>query len=293
VRIDRRRQELAIVGVPVRRVDEEELLWRISIDIKGDEYRIRQDLQNLTLVRDGEVIAKGKVTQPISAELLIDHNGKLREVRGLEKTALSLQTLAASGMEEAARHSLTPASLTSLVASRYTVLFGETIGQPATPGTSWTIKNPPDSFVVSRTVTVMHYEPCGAATCARLDVDFQLDPHAVADAALDFAKAGIQATGGDPSSVSVRRATYSMSGTMLVEPATMLNHGASLIEGGLVTLLDPSQREVKVEVKGTTELTYAYPAAGRVSGLPGSPANEEPVPDHIEPFTIFGEQATR
>src|SRR5262245_32919340 len=44
VRTDRKTEEVAIVGQPLRRVDNEELRWRVRVGRKGDEYRIKQDL---------------------------------------------------------------------------------------------------------------------------------------------------------------------------------------------------------------------------------------------------------
>jgi VCBS repeat-containing protein len=201
---------------------------------------------------------------------VIDSNGNLTDVKGLEKTAETLRALIAPGKEKEAEQMITPGFLAYIVASRYKVLFGDTIGRQATPGSSWTITNPQGSLVTSRTVTVTGQEACDSATCARLQVDFKIDPKAVADAALNIVKSRVSAAGGDPSKVTVRQASYGMSGSMLTEPATMLSHGASLSEGGTVTVADPTQEQgVTVEIKGTTELTYSYsrvPSAARPSG---------------------------
>ncbi|HVW26523.1 MAG TPA: hypothetical protein VHC69_14240 [Polyangiaceae bacterium] len=261
VRTDKRRREMGIVGAPLRRVDDEELTWHIAVEQHGDQYHVKQDLVHISDKRDGRIVAEGRPPEGISAELVIDHDGNLLEVRGLDKAAQVLRSLVAPGEEADAAPLITPDFLSDVVAMRYRVLFGETIGKGATPGSTWTITNPPGSVIASRTVTVMGDEACDGTTCARLHVDFNLDPREVAGAASDMLKARVSAAGGDASKVNVKTASYGMKGSMLVEPATMLNHGAQLDEGGTVTLTDPDGQSVTVEVKGTTELTYSYPSA--------------------------------
>jgi len=266
VRTDRRREEIAIVGVPLRKVDEDELTWNIGIEHRGDQYRVKQELVMVDFERDGRTVAKGKPPKGIAAELVIDRDGNLMDVSGLDQAAEVLRSLAGPGEEAEAERVITPDLLAYVIAMRYRLLFGETIGRGATPGTSWTISNPPGSVIMSRTVTVTGQETCDATTCARLKVDFKLDPRQVADAAADIVKSRVSESGGDPSKVTVRDASYEMKGSMLVEPATMLSHGAMLNEGGKVTVVDPDQKSVTVEIKGTTELSYSYgagPAAMR------------------------------
>lgn len=266
VRTDRRSEEVAIVGVPLRRVDDEELRWQVAVARKGSDYRVKQDLVYISLARDGQTLAKGKVREGISAELVIDQNGNLTDVQGLDKTADTLQSLAAPGQEAAAEQLITPEALAYIVASRYKLMFGDTIGRPATPGATWTINGPAGSFVASRTVTVTGQEKCDNATCARLQVDFKLDPRVVADRAVKLVKERVLAAGGDPSKVTLRQASYGMSGSMLIESATMLSHGAMLAESGTVTVADPTGAELAVAIKGTTELSYSYSKVPEAAG---------------------------
>jgi hypothetical protein len=261
VRTDKRRREVALVGAPLRRVDEEELTWNIRVEHKGDQYHITQELVHISDQRDGRILADGKPPRGIAAELVIDHDGNLLDVKGLDKTSEVLSSIVAPGKEAEAARILTPDFLSDIVASRYKMLFGDTIGHDAAPGSSWTINNPPGAFVASRTVTVTRQEPCDGSTCARLQVDFRLDPREVADAAADMIKFRVAAGGGDTSKVTVKHADYEMRGAMLVEPATMLPHGATLNEGGTALLGDPTETEVTVEIKGTTEISYSYPSA--------------------------------
>lgn len=257
-RTDRHRQERSITGTAINRVDEDELQWKVAVEKKGDQYRVKQDLAHLTMRQDGKVLADGDVKEGIRAELVIDRNGNLMEVKGLEGTAARLKELAAPGMETQVEQTLTPQYLATLVSNRYRVLFGETIGRPAKPGSSWTVTNAPGSFVTSRKVTVERQEMCGTVTCARLRVDFKVDPKTLSDTAVSLVQSRVQAGGGDMSKVTVKSASYGMSGTMLVEPSTMLSHGASLSEIGSVTVAGTSGQQMTVAVKGTTDITYDY-----------------------------------
>jgi hypothetical protein len=272
IREDHRKDEIAIVGAPLRRVDEEALRWKVGIKRKGEQYRVRQDLVHVTLKRDGKSLVDSKVEKGISAELIIDHDGNLIDVKGLEKTAARLRELAAPGSEAAVAQTLTPEYLSDVVANRYRILYGETIGRQASPGSSWTVTNPPGSFVASRKVKVERYEQCGAATCARMRVDFKVDQRVMTDAAVDVVRSYVLSSGGDPSNVRVKSASYGMSGAMLNEPSTMLSHGASFAEVGTVNVAGPSN-DIAVNVKGTTELVYKYPSA-----TPPAAQNSAPEP---------------
>jgi len=270
VRTDRRSEEIAIVGVPLRRAEEEELRWKIGVDQDGKKYSVQQDLVYISYARDGQTFAQGKVDEGISAELVLDDSGNLKEVKGLDKTADTLRKLIMPGHEAEAEQMITPESLEYLVASRYKVLFGDTIGRPAEPGSTWTIKSPPGSFIASRTVKVTRHEACGNTTCALLHVAFELDPQVVTDRAMKLVRSRVVAAGGDPARVNMRRATYGMSGSMLIEPATMLSHGASLVESGTVTVADATEQEISVEIKGTTEISYAYSEESAAAEPPGA-----------------------
>lgn len=269
VRTDRRSEEVLIVGTPVRRIDDEELRWRSRIERVGDEYRVKQDLVYLSLARNGEPLVEGKVPEGIWATLLVDEEGTLKEVSGLDETAETLRSLVAPGREAEADQFITEEAFAELVAARYTFLSGGTIGRPSAPGSTWTIENPPGSLVASRTVSVTGHEGCGSATCARLKVDFELDPEVVTNAGIRLVKASASAAGEDPATVTARDATYEMSGWMLIEPATMLSHGASLSEAATLTVVDATEGEVTIQIKGTTELSYAY--GSRAAALPRCP----------------------
>jgi hypothetical protein len=264
VRTDRRSEEVAVVGAPLRQIETDELRWRTRVARAPEGYRVTQDLVYLSYTRDGETLLQGEVPKGISATLLIDPRGKLSGVTGLEQTAETLRSLVTPGQEAVAEKVFTAQALSDMVATRYEILFGETIGRPSAPGSSWKLTSPPGSFVKSRTVTVTGHEPCGDAMCARLQVAFQLDPKVVSDTAVRIVRSSMAAADEDPSQMTVKDSSYSMSGWMLLEPATMLSHGASLSEGGTVTVAGADQKVITIELKGTTELSYSY-THGRTS----------------------------
>jgi hypothetical protein len=274
VRTDRRSEEVAVVGAPLRQIETDELRWRTRVAREGDAYRIDQDLVYLSYSRDGETLLQGEVPKGISATLHIDPRGELTSINGLERTAETLRSLVTPGQEAVAEKLFTAESLSDVVASRYKILFGETIGRPSAPGSSWKLSHPPGSFVTSRTVTVTGHEPCGETICARLQVTFELDPKVVADTAVGIVGSSLGGAGEAPEQATVKSADYRMSGWMLLEPATMLSHGASLTEGGTVTVADADNKAITIELKGTTELSYSY-THGRTS------ANSTPVESRV------------
>jgi hypothetical protein len=85
---------------------------------------------------------------------------------------------------------------------------------------------------------------------------------------MKLVRSRVAAAGGDPSKVAMREASYGMSGSMLIEPATMLSHGASLAEQGMVTVADSEKNELSVEIKGKTEISYSY--SGAAAARPAS-----------------------
>ncbi len=264
VRTDRRSEEVAVVGSPLRQIETDELRWRTQVGREENGYRVTQDLVYLSYTRDGETLLQGEVPKGISATLLIDPRGELTGVTGLERTAETLRSLVAPGHEAVAEKVFTEQSLSDIVASRYRILFGETIGRPSAPGSSWKLTSPSGTFVESRTVTVTGHEPCGEAMCARLQVAFELDPKVVSDTAVSIVQSSLAGTGEGASQATVKSANYRMSGWMLLEPATMLSHGAALTEGGTVTVAGAEQKVITIELKGTTELSYSY-THGRTS----------------------------
>jgi hypothetical protein len=249
VRTERRSEELDLAGAPLHEVDSRELRWRTRIEASGDRYRVTQELVYVAVARDGEILAQGTVPEGLSVTLWLDRQGNVTDVQGLERTAETLRSLVAPATE---------AELEELVGPPYRLLFGDLVGRPAAPGSRWTIASPTGSLVESRTVTVAGREACGEATCARLEIEFELDPKEVTDAAARRVRSSLGAAFEDPSKVSVEDVRYTMSGSVLLEPATMLSHGAALREAGTVTVVGPERRTITMRFQSTTDLSYSY-----------------------------------
>jgi hypothetical protein len=274
-RIERRRFEAALVGTPLTRRHEEELTWKVSIDQSGDQYIMTQQLARATFKRDDKMTLDADFagTKLISAQLVIDRAGNLVDIRGLDDTATTLKTLKRIGVNELQDMDMSPEGLKALVATRYSLQAGEIVGRPTKQGSTWTIPGQPNGPVTSRTITVEGMQTCGSTSCARLREDVKLDPTWISTVASDVVKERVRAMGGDPSKVRVKTAMESMTGTMVIEPATMLSHEASLDDAGKAMFEGPN-RTFEVALRGTTRFSYDYEKAQPpVAAAPSEPSD--------------------
>ena len=222
---------------------------------------------------DGEtLIDKDVEPGKVVAQLLIDKAGNLVDVRGLEGTSKAMQALFAPNLGMASQRmiekDLSPQALRAIVATRYEETLGDIVGRPTKVGTSWTTQGRPGGPVVSRTIGVEKTEPCGDATCARLQAVYKLNPRAMMSMADDIVAKYAHMVGHAPSKVDMQSATYSMQGTLLTEPATMINHSAALDETGKVSFED-HKKPMEIDLQGKTEITFEY--AKPTSSAPSAP----------------------
>lgn len=260
VRTEKRSFQSSLVGTPIARRDEQVLRWQVDVGVSGDRYLISQKLTHLTMKHNDATVIDADVTgDAVSAQLLVDRGGHLVDVRGLDKTSKTLRALAGPGakLDKVQEYALSPAGLKELVTMRYNVLTGDIAGRPATPAASWTVKGSPKAPVISKTLTVERIEPCGNTQCARIRADIDLDAVAVFNIADDLVKRRMREIGGDASKTQVQSSTYSMAGAFLIEPATMLSHGATLAENGRFVVAVGKQN-LEVTLTGSTEYTYDY-----------------------------------
>jgi hypothetical protein len=269
IRREHRKFDVSLVGAPLSRREEQELTWRVNVEKSGERYLSTQVLTHILLKHNDTTQLDADVREgAVSAQLVIDRAGNLVDVRGLEYTSKSaiLPLLAGKKpLRPNEERSVSPEALKTLVAMRYDVLTGNIVGHPAAPGSSWTAKGHGMSHIVSTTLTVERIETCGEAACARIREDAKLDTAGMRDVADDLAKQRIKELGGDPSKIEIKRALYSMSGEVQVEPTTMLNHEATLSETG--TLIGGAgDKHFEIAVNGTTQYSYEYtnkPVASR------------------------------
>jgi hypothetical protein len=265
VRTEKRDFALGIVGTPLSRREERELKWKVGVAPSSDGYLMKQQLTHILMKRNGETLIDADVPEgAISADLVIDKAGNLKDVRGLKDTSKTLTAIKEwkKPMDPLETRSVSPEALKVLIAQRYDALTGNLIGHPAEPGSTWTVPGRPMSRIASTTITVQHIEPCSGASCAKLNEDMKLDTEVVRAQADDLIKRRVKDFGGDTSKIETKNAMYSMSGTLLVEPATMLNHDANLEESGTISLR-AGNHDIEVSVAGRTDVTYDYSPGAR------------------------------
>ncbi len=271
VRTEHRRYEVSLVGAPLRNLEERELRWNIESRHTGDQFTVSQELAHVTIKHDGEtVIDKDLAPGAVVAQLIVDKAGNLVDVRGLEGESKALQALAASDPGRATERALSPQTLKALVATRYQTI-GDVVGRPTKAGTSWTAQGRPGGPILARTVTVDKMEPCGPMMCADLQAIYTLNPRMMLVVANDIVADYARWAGRPPSKMNVQSATYSMQGTLLTEPATMVNHSASLDETGKV-LFEGPKHPMEIDLQGKTEISFEYTKPVAVSPSP-SPAS--------------------
>jgi hypothetical protein len=270
VRTERRRYEVALVGTPLRNLREDELTWNIGSHTEGDHFLVDQELAHVTLKRDGATVLDKDVPQgAVKAELLIDKAGNLVDVRGLEGVPKAVASLVRPEDARAAEGMFSTQSLRALVATRYDETMGSIVGRPAKVGSTWQTEGRPGGAVQSRTVSVQSIEPCGGEMCARLQATYKMDPHAMITLANEVARDYARWAGQAPSKIQVQAAMYSKQGTLLTEPATLMNHQAALDESGKV-LFTGSKRAMEIDLTGKTEISFDYtlPAASNEPTAP-------------------------
>src|SRR5882672_1082187 len=107
VRTEHRRYEVSLVGTPLRNLEEQELRWNIEAKHSGDQYTVNQELAHVTMKHDGETLVDRDVKPgAVTAELVIDRAGNLVDVRGLEGTSKTLQSLVAPDASPAEERAL-------------------------------------------------------------------------------------------------------------------------------------------------------------------------------------------
>jgi hypothetical protein len=277
VRTEHRRYEVSLVGTPLRNLEEQELRWNVQSAHTGDQFTVSQELSHVTMKHDGETLIDRDIKPgAVVAQLVIDKAGNLVDVRGLEGTSKTLQALLAPDAGPGADRAFSAQSLKALVATRYEQTLGDVVGRPTKAGSSWTTQGRPGGPVISRTVTVEKTEPCGAMMCANLQAIYKLNPRTMLTVADEIVADYARWAGRAPSKMNVQAAMYSMQGMLLTEPATMVNHGASLDETGKV-LFEGPKHAMEIDLEGKTEISFEYakPVASTVA-TPAAPVAAQP-----------------
>jgi hypothetical protein len=273
-RVEQCRIDYALVGAAMRRSEVRELRWRVAVENSDDGYLITQNLTHLVQKLDGATRVDLDVPPDLlTARLTIDGTGNLTDIRGLEDTSGALAWLAgAQGrpVDASIKRSLDPNALKRLIAMRYDILVGHLIGHSAAPGSSWSVTAVPGRALVSTKYSVKKLKPCDQQQCATIEAKVHLDPSVLRAEAQEIVMQRVRALGGDPANVRIKSAKDSMSGTLNVEPSTLLVHDASLDEKGLV-VVGLSDDTATISVTGRTRVSYDYTAE------PALRSGEEPL----------------
>jgi hypothetical protein len=271
VRTEHRRFEASIIGAPLRSLEEQELRWNMEAKHTGDQYTINQELAHVTLKHDGETVVDADVKPgSVVAQLIIDKAGNLVDVRGMEGTAKTLLGMLPpkldSMTQKMAEKDLSPQTLRAEIATRYEETLGDIVGRPTKVGTSWTTQGRPGGPVISRTLGVEKMEPCGQAICSRIQAVYKLNPRTMLTVADDVIAKYARMVGHAPSKMDMQAATYSMQGSLLTEPATMINHAATLDETGKV-MFEDHKKPMEIDLQGKTDMTFEYGTQVSTTGV--------------------------
>jgi hypothetical protein len=252
--------ETSLPGTPYRQLEEREFVWNVSIGREGDSTLVKQQLQRLEVRINGADVLDGErsASSDVSVDLLVDRSAQVTEVRGAEKAAQLLAALARPGAREVAETMFTPQLVKEIAVARFDMVVRDIVGRPTAPGSSWTVPDE-DPAVRTKTLTVDRTEPCGRTSCARVSAEYAVNPSAGARRALQSAATFLARNGVDPRSAEVADATLQYRDELLLEPATMVDHGASFSQTARVVFAGAGGQPVPVEFKSSLEQGSEFP----------------------------------
>jgi hypothetical protein len=261
---ERRAFDAALLGTRVSESDHTELRWDVSMHHSTfDTVVVDQRLVQIRATHDGRSVVDD-APAGATLELVIDAGGNLQEIRGVDAVSNAIRALAKPGMDSDAARMFSPRDIRTLAATRHEMLVADVIGRPTTPGSTWIVS---ERDAPLRRYTVENMVPCDDGVCQLLRMHIEADAGAITKLARRLGQRYAQEQGTDPSAISVRGQRYVMWGTALVQPATMLDRGASWNESGRATVNLPD-KELTLEVRASTLESFEYPIEHAVSLLP-------------------------
>ena len=218
-----------------------------------------QQLQRVAVRINGADLLDGERMpgDGLSVDLVVSPEPRVVEVRGTERAAEVLGGLVSAGSERA-RGMFGPEQVKELAVARFEMVVRDVVGHPTAPGSTWTAADP-DPAVKQKTMTVDRLEPCAAARCARVSAQYDVDPPAAARRALRFAAAFLARNGVDPYQAEVLDARLDYRDELLLEPGTLVDHGASFSQTAHVTFAGAQGKEIPVELRTSLEQSSTFP----------------------------------
>lgn len=252
--------ETTLIGSPFREREEQEFVWNVSFSREGENTLVTQQLQRVALRINGAELLDGERMpgMGLSVDLVVSPEPKVLDVRGTEKAAEVLTSLASPGAEGNARRMVGPEQVKELAVQRFEMVVRDVVGHPSAPGSTWVAADP-DPAVKRKTMNVDRLEPCGSTRCARVSAQYDVDPRAAAKRALRFAAAFLARNGVDPSQAEVVDASLDYRDELLVEPGTLVDHGATFAQIARVTFAGPQGKEIPVEIRTSLEQASTFP----------------------------------
>ena len=251
--------ETSLVGSPYRQREEQEFVWNVSFTREGDNTLVTQQLQRVALRINGADLLDGERMPGggLSVDLVVTPEPRVVEVRGADRAAEVLAGLVAPGSERG-RGMFGPEQVKELAVARFEMVIRDVVGHPTAPGSTWAAADP-DPAVQKKTMTVDRLEPCGAARCARVSAQYDVDPRAAARRALRFAAAFLARNGVDPAQAEVVDASLDYRDELLLEPGTLVDHAATFSQIARVTFAGAQGKEIPVELRTSLEQQSTFP----------------------------------
>ena len=142
--------------------------------------------------------------------------------------------------------------------ARFEMVVRDAVGHPTAPGSTWTVADT-DPAVKRKSMTVDRLEPCGTARCARVTAQYDVDPQAAARQALREAAEFLAANGVNPADAEVLEASLDYRDELLLEPNTLVDHGATFSQIARVTFSGPRGQRIPVEFRTLLEQSSTFP----------------------------------
>jgi hypothetical protein len=251
--------ETSLVGSPYRQREEQEFVWNVSFAREGDLTVVTHQLQRVTLRINGADLLDGERVPGtgVSVDLLVSQEPRVVGVRGAERAAEALAGLVAAGNERAAGM-FGPDQVKEIAVARFEMVIRDVVGHPTAPGSTWPVVDT-DNVILKKVMTVDRLEPCGAARCAHVSAQYEVNPQAAARRAMRSAAAFLARNGVNPAQAEVVDANMDYRDELVLEPSTLVDHSATFTQVARVTFAGSNGNPIPVEFRTALEQTSSFP----------------------------------
>lgn len=251
--------ETSLVGSPFRQREEQEFVWNVSFAREGELTVVTHQLQRVALRINGADLLDGERVpgSGVSVDLLVSPEPRVVQVRGAERAAEALAGLVAAGNERAAQM-WGPDQVKEIAVARFEMVIRDVVGRPTAPGSTWPVVDT-DNVILKKIMTVDRLEPCGAARCARVSAQYEVNPQAAARRAMRSAAAFLARNGVNPAQAEVVDATMDYRDELLLEPSTLVDHSATFTQISRVTFAGADGKPIPVEFRAALEQSSSFP----------------------------------